>query len=336
MRPQFGEIRISLRKKVKLYLKRANEIEQLLNLEPESWGRYQQDFNKNVNLIFQEIMDFEKDCLANNNPKKILKLKEIFLKRFKHIFRRGVYGPWSMDKPFGYAGDFKIIEDIYKNLPITTGFDRLFDNYFMASAISVSVRNRKEDFKKIITEFARSRKGELIKIMNLASGPCREIYEFLKGPHAHEALTFFDCYENDINAINFSRRLLYNEDKVNFFQTNALRLAAAKEIRTMIRKKYDLVYSTGLFDYFSDKISVKLISNLKNLLRPGGMVIISNVTDRYKNPSVHYMEWAGQWVLVYRTSEKFKEIFIEAGFDKRKITLIHERTGVMQYIKASV
>jgi cyclopropane fatty-acyl-phospholipid synthase-like methyltransferase len=117
---------------------------------------------------------------------------------------------------------------------------------------------------------------------------------------------------------------------------NALRLAAVKDIRTLIRKRYDLIYSTGLFDYFNDKISIKLISNLKKLLLPDGMIMISNVTDRYKNPSVHYMEWAGQWVLVYRTAEEFKRIFIEAGFDKEKLMLIKERTGVMQYIKASL
>ena len=60
---------------------------------------------------------------------------------------------WSLRKPFGYAGDFKIIDDLYRNYPTTVGFDRLFDNYTQMSAIAVAVRNRKEDFKRMIINF---------------------------------------------------------------------------------------------------------------------------------------------------------------------------------------
>ena len=69
------------------------------------------------------------------------------------IFVRGTLIDWSLRKPFGYAGDFKIINDIYENNPDTVGFDRLFDNYFQMSAISIAVRNRKDDFTEADIKF---------------------------------------------------------------------------------------------------------------------------------------------------------------------------------------
>ena len=104
-------------------------------------------------------MDFERKCFANDKLEKVEKLRKIFDRSFKKYFLKGVYNAWSLRKPYGYSGDFKIIEDIYQNDPPTAGFERLFDNYFQMAAISVAVRNRKEDFKKIILKYANSKTG---------------------------------------------------------------------------------------------------------------------------------------------------------------------------------
>jgi len=323
-----------LRKMIKMYLKRAAEIESYLAKKPEEWGKFQAEFNSEMNGIFRNIMNFEKINLANGNEDKVYKLKQLFIKKFRQIFAKGVYCDWSIRKPYGYAGDFKIIEDIYENNPITVGFDRLFDNYFQMSAISVSVRNRKNDFKRLILSFINNRKSADLKIMCLGSGPCREIREILSENTSLCKRVFFDCYDNDNRAIEFSKSSLFGLTNVNFYKENAVRIAIKKDISSLISKKYDFIYSTGLVDYFEKKVATRLIKNLRLLLKSNGILAIANVRDKYSNPSVHFMEWAGDWNLIYRDDDDFRSIFTAAGFKKSQLKINYEQQGIIQYIIA--
>lgn len=325
-------IEVPLRTKIKLYKKRAREIELYLSKRPNEWGKFQSEFNQEVNSIFRDIMNFEKVNLAAGREDRVYKLKRLFINRIRQIFVRGVYIDWSLRKPFGYAGDFKIIDDIYKNNPSTTGFDRLFDNYFQMSAISVAVRNRKEDFKRAVVNFINNRQNSILRIMNLASGPCRDIQEVLSSNSALCKNATFDCYDSDGKAIEFAKALLANDPKVSFFEENALRIAVKKN--TSADKKYDFIYSAGLFDYFSERVAIRVVRGLKKLLTSEGTLLISNVRDKYSNPSVHFMEWTGDWNLVYRDEDNFRRIFIEAGFKENEIDAQYEQQGIMEYIVA--
>lgn len=326
---------ITLGAMVKHYLKRAKEIESYLSKRPNEWGKFQSEFNSELNGIFRNIMDFEKINLDGGREDKVYKLKQLFVRKFKKLFARGVYCNWSIHKPFGYAGDFKIIDDIYQNNPTAMGFDRLFDNYFQMSAISVAVRNRKEDFKRLITKFIKDKGKRPLRIMDLACGPCREIKEIIASDTTLCENVIFDCYDNELKAIEFAKALLGNQPNVNFFQINAARIALNKDINSIIDKKYDFIYSTGLFDYFGERISIALAQNLKKLLKTDGILAISDVRDKYSNPSVHFMEWAGDWNLVYRDDDEFRKIFIVAGFNENEFKIQYEQQGIMQYIITS-
>lgn len=326
---------ISIRNTIRRYKNRAQEIEFDLSINPQEWGRYQSEFNAAINDVFRNIMDFERNNLGNKHEDKVNKLKRLFVNRARKMFLRGEFIVWSLKKPYGYAGDYKIIDDIYLNNPTTEGFDRLFDNYFQMSAISVAVRNRKEDFKRLITDFVLKRNAGELRIMNLASGPCREIKEIASLGRSMFTNVIIDCYENDNNAIDYARNLLANHAlKINFIKENVVRIALKKEIDSMIDRKYDFIYSTGLFDYLEERIAIRLIRNLKKLLKPNGVLAISDVRDKYSNPSIHFMEWVGEWYLVYRDDDGFRKIFLEAGFRESELVSKYEQQGIMQYIIA--
>jgi SAM-dependent methyltransferase len=326
--------RLSLRTLVKFYIKRAQEIESYLSSHPNEWGKFQSAFNMEVNKIFLNIMDFEKNNLLCGNEDKVYKLRKIFVGRIRKIFVRGEYITWSLNKPYGYAGDFKIIDDIYQNNPTTTGFSRLFDNYFQMSAISVAVRNRKEDFKRLILNFIKIRGNKKVRIMDLAAGPCRDIKEIFSFDNSIINRVVFDCYDNDERAIRYAQNLLAGYQNINFIKLNVARFALKKDPFSFIDKKYDLIYATGLFDYFSERLAVATVQNLHKLLLPQGILAISNVRDKYSNPSVYFMEWVGDWNLVYRDDEEFRNVFIKGGFRDDEIETQYEQQGIMQYIIA--
>ena len=316
--------------------KKAKKIEEYLLEKPNEWGKFQNEFNFEINSVFRDIMNFEKECLANNDEEKLYKLKQLFMNKIRKPFERGDYIKWVLKKPYGYAGDFKYIEDIYENNPKTTGFDRLFDNYTMMSAISIAVRNRKNDFKRMIIEHISAKQNQPLRIMDLASGPCREIYEILTVNKDLCDDVVIDCYDSDERSIEFSKKRLLGCGNVNFIVENAARIAFRKDINTLIDKKYDIIYSTGLFDYFEERIALRLIQNLRKLLNPMGVLMISDVRDRYSNPSLYFMEWVGEWPLVYRNDEDFRKIFINAGFEEGDIDPTYEQQGILQYIRAIV
>jgi len=323
----------SLLGKIKTYKSVAYEIKQYLETKPGDWGRFQSDFNGELNGIFREIMIFEKQQLAKGDEDSVYKLKSLFVSRLRKEFLHGDYTVRSLSKPYGYAGDFKIIDDIYRNDPQTQGFERLFDNYYQAAAISVAVRNRKEDFKKIIRSVVQARGAHEIKIMDLASGPCRELQELLSGDLQDHPSVTFDCYDQDENAWNYAKSLLReNARRITFVKENVVRIALRKNIEAQMPQKYDLIYSTGLFDYLDKRIATRLVENLRKMLKPDGVLAISDVREKYKNPSVHFMEWVGDWNLVYRPDEEFRQIFVDAGFSEKSLSFGSDQQGLLQYI----
>lgn len=327
-------IRGGLRSKIAVYKKKVETYRDYLIDHPNEWGRVQSEFNQEVNGIFRDLMLFEKEQFLRGELQKVEKLKNFFIKRFRSLFVHGDYLKWSLGKPFGYAGDFQIIDDIYTNKPKTLGFERLYDNYFQMSAICIAVRNRKEDFKRFILNKITKTAHDNINVLSLASGPCRDIAELVNHPLVISKKVNFHCYDIDPKSLEYGRNLIPNRNNVQFFERNAVKLALMKEISKKIEFKYDMVFSTGLFDYLNDKLTVRLLANLKRILKPGGVLAISDVRDKFSNPSIYFMEWVADWNLLYRGDDAFRSLFLEAGFMERTLSFDYEQQGMLQYVLA--
>jgi extracellular factor (EF) 3-hydroxypalmitic acid methyl ester biosynthesis protein len=336
MIPTATSLSSSLLSKVRYYRKLSQELQAHLAKNPDDWPKFQEAFNLTVNRVYDDIRFSEKENIGKDES-KIYKLKRIFEKRYRDYFLYGDYIRWSYKKPFGYSGDFQIIDYIYQNSPRTVGFDRLWDNYFQELAVAKATRERKEDYKKFIVDAVKARNKPGVRIMDLASGPAREIKEILD--EDREGLfsdAVFDCYDLDVNAIEYARKLLCGSEKVNFFQKNAIRLALKKDIKQEISGEYDIIYSSGLLDYFDERIAARLVANLKRLLKKNGTMIIANVRDKFSNSSVSWMEWVAEWYLIYRTDKEFKAIFTGGGFSTEDFQIIPQKSKVMQYCLARV
>jgi SAM-dependent methyltransferase len=319
--------------KVKEYRRRAAEIKTYLDQHPDEWPRFQAEVSSSIDAILLDILNFERENI-NGNEANVYRLKKLFERRFRKYFLHGWITTWSFQKPYGYAGDFKITDSLYQNQATTVGFERLFDNHFLELSVATAVRNRKDDFKKIIRDFVKNKRSDpsQLRIMNLACGPGRDIKELLE--EDREGLfsrVTFDCYDADDNALVYSKGLLNGSGRVNFFHENAVRLALKKRIETEFSARYDIIYSTGLFDYLDNRVVIRLVSNLKQLLKEGGIMAISNATDKYSNHSACWMEWIMDWNLFYRTPEEFKRVFLEAGFPQNKIKISFEKQKIWQY-----
>jgi hypothetical protein len=75
-------------------------------------------------------------------------------------------------KPFGYAGDFQMIDWILTNKADSPGTRRLWDQCYQNEHACRAVRRRAMFFNRLVPRMACD--GPTTSVFNLACGPCRD------------------------------------------------------------------------------------------------------------------------------------------------------------------
>ena len=220
--------------------------------------------------------------------------------------------------PHGYHGDYEIIDRIYMGWISPKKHLENWDKFFHWLAAPKAVRNRKKYFKNILSEIDRSQIIEPT-VLDVASGPCRDIYEY-KCEHPLSKI-HFDCLDMDSKAIEYSKQLLNGSD-ITFFCKNAFRFRSEKQ--------YDLIWSAGLFDYLDNKKFVFLLRSLMEMLTISGKMVIGNFSTL--NTSRDWMEF-GEWFLFHRDITELTELAGKAGADPDSVSIESEATGVNLFLK---
>jgi len=226
---------------------------------------------------------------------------------------------FSFLKPHGYAGDHELIDRIYTKWKSSDKKHHKWDELYHDMEATIAVRNRKEYFINLISKIEQGRQNPLV--LDLGSGPCSDLYQYLiQAPNINVK---FDCIDMDINAIEYASVVCDNYfDRINFIHKNAFRYKTDS--------RYDLIWSAGLFDYFSDKLFIRLTNRMYQLLEVGGELVIGNFS--VDNPSRGLMEVILQWYLHHRSEDDLVELALAAGVDKKKISVMSEETGVNLFL----
>ncbi len=229
----------------------------------------------------------------------------------------------SISKPYGYAGDFMLIDKIYREYVTPDERFAKWDLLWHSLVGAKAVRNRKSYFKQVMLD--RLTGKSCFSLLNVASGPARDLAELyaLIQPGTLETT----CIEADERAIDYAKEL----NKANL---HAIRFIQKNIFRHETDSTYDMVWSAGLFDYFTDPIFVKILRRFINWTKPGGEIIIGNFNT--ENPSRSFMELFGDWYLHHRSANKLTELALEAGISKRNIRVEQESAGVNLFLHVRV
>lgn len=201
--------------------------------------------------------------------------KAIAASELREVFRteHTIFGH-ALEKPFGYAGDYLLIEKIY-NHHISHDRFECWDRYCHSHAATQAVRNRKSYFVQKMKDLNRT-VDQPFRVLILGSGPATDVYEYLTETRAGNV--HFDLLDIDQRAIDFAaEKNLVFRDQVLFIKSNVLRFSTSET--------YDLVWSAGLFDYLDDRQFSFLVRRLYHNLRPGGRMIIGNFS--LENPTAN-------------------------------------------------
>jgi len=226
---------------------------------------------------------------------------------------------FAYKQPHGYAGDFEIIEKIYNNHVAPDPHLANWDSFFQSHHAAQAVRNRVSFFLDQVWS-VKDQPSRNARILNVASGPGRDMYECLKvmGPTG----LHFDCVDQDLTAIQHATTLCKNfTSHITFFHQNVFKFVA--------NKTYDLIWSAGLFDYFSDNLFKRVLKRLLPFLEKTGKLVIGNFSD--SNPSQDYMEFFN-WLLHHRSAQKLKQLAQECGIASHNIQVKKEPEGVNLFL----
>jgi len=224
-------------------------------------------------------------------------------------------------KPHGYSGDFEMIDRIYQEWKSPNPHLRRWDEYFHDLAAAKAVRNRKTYFKKMLVDLTASNNGSGSAVLNIGSGPGRDMLEFFET--ADSPNIKIDCVDIDENAIAHATRLCVDYmDKITFHKRNIFRFRP--------EEKFDIVWSAGVFDYFSDRQFTMLVKRLYTYVKDGGELVIGNFST--KNPSRPHMEIISDWHLQHRDEDHLKGLVTDASVELENIRCDKESEGVNLFL----
>lgn len=226
-------------------------------------------------------------------------------------------------KPFGYAGDFLIIDKIYRQQVTADERFEKWDQFWHEQPACKAVRNRKSYFIRTIRDML-ARKAP-VRLLNVASGPARDLAEAYAC--IDPSLLQTVCVEADEHAINYAKELNERQaSQISFVHKNIFRFNTDEQ--------FDMVWSAGLFDYFEDRVFIRLLQKFMSWTKPGGEVVIGNFGDH--NPTRNYMELIGEWYLHHRSAEELITMAYEAGARREAVSVRQEEEGVNLFLHVRV
>jgi SAM-dependent methyltransferase len=227
--------------------------------------------------------------------------------------------------PQGYQGDYKTIEFIYRNTPMSDGIGYYIDKYVLSATLAVGVRERMRKLAELLKTEITNRQQP--KVLDIACGSCRELHDIV--PEIEKAKAHFKCIDLDSDALDFAlNRLSYaglSAERAEFIQYNALRMFDYETAMSSFGMQ-DIIYSVGYFDYLANDFLTKLLRTLYMLLNPGGKLIAAfKDANRYRSQLYHWFaDWDG---FLQRTDDDFERLFRRAEIPRSTVTMTRVKSG---------
>ena len=201
----------------------------------------------------------------------------------------------AYSKPRGYAGDAELLDLIYGPEerwpdPEATPLGLDIYRYTTAAPAAEGVRARRAFIADLIDYSTSQQLGK--HILAIAAG------------HLREAMS-----STAVRRRRFGRLVALDSDAVSLAEVDraygpygveTVHAPFTALIKNRIQVgKFDLIYSTGLFDYLNESVGRRLVTTLFQMLQPGGQLIVANFMPGIRD--VGFMEAFMDWNLIYRT-----------------------------------
>ncbi len=298
------------------------------------------DFTEDVDSIvtprlFELYMRFEE--ASRHVPKKIAGTHSGYVQRELHpLVMCSPFVYRSFTKPLGYAGDYEMVSMMLRD-PREGGntYSKIINASVLRHDAPRAHRNRIAILQRTLEQEAAkvADQSRSFDVLNVGCGPAEEVKNFIvSSPLANRMnITLMDFNQETLN---------YAETQLKRTCQSAQRslttVFAHKSINDLIREatlqvipetnKYDLVYCAGLFDYLGDPTCECLVELFYHWVRPGGLVVTTNVTPNHS--STGFMKYLLEWSLKLRDQPHM----LSLAPDKGQAEAYCDETGVNVFL----
>lgn len=227
----------------------------------------------------------------------------------------------AFTKPLGYAGDFVMVQMMLSEpLEGSNTFAKLLNASALRHEAPAAHRNRIQLLHEALRRETRRALAEsgTAKVLNLGCGPAEEVRRFVD--------------EDSESSCTEFRLVDFNTETLEHVQANLLPFAKQRRPEMIIKTEqrsvheiiqqsveqkradapeFDMVYCAGLFDYFRDTTCGFLIELFYSWLKPGGVVLVTNVTPTHS--SIAIMQYVLEWTLELRDAAHMAKLVPELG-----------------------
>ena len=173
----------------------------------------------------------------------------------------------------------------------------------------------------------------MCRVASVGSGPaldvvlaCRRLSPELS-KSLHVTLLDVDGEAMDLAAQRLSVEI--DRSQMTIVQSNIFRLAERPSLAAHLQG-CDLILCTGLFDYLPQATAASMLGGFWQRLAPGGAAFVFNFAPH--NPTRAYMEWIGNWYLLYRNAAELAALAAAADISREFWMLGAEPLGIDLYL----
>jgi extracellular factor (EF) 3-hydroxypalmitic acid methyl ester biosynthesis protein len=235
------------------------------------------------------------------------------------------------EKPRGYAGDFLMMEALYRREPEgNTPLELWMDSWALELPGFQAVRNRRDLLATMLREeHARGAR----RMMNVASGSAPELVAVAREV-AFDSVTLLD---QDQGALDAALGHFNRVGALPATRHQSLRLWCGSVLE-LLRNRSDLpqnsqdfIYSIGLFDYLTERFARRLTTKIWEGLAPGGLLVVGNFNS--DNPMHLFTESALDWYLIYRNPAQMLQL-VKGLPGLKRAEVLTEDTGCLHLLVA--
>ncbi len=297
--------------------KMEKSINDSLRINSQTVSAYQYEYEDSfiqclasnlTNKLFDLVDCLEGLTKKENDPVYLCSLK-FFRDEMSKLYDSNVANRF-LNKPLGYAGDFEMMNLIYHehsraNGPMQRIFDMICTNHPHAKSVRNRVHYLNEKIKKKMAESDRP-----IRVLSVASGPAEEIKHFVKeSDQSSLDRVKFVLLDQDAQSLQYAQMNILNvaRDLGKNVELELVNLGIKHIAKGKMESRFDLIYSSGLFDYLSDDFARHTASKLFELLEEGGRLAIGNFD--YNGRNKISMSLLFNWELIYRSKDDLINLF---------------------------
>jgi extracellular factor (EF) 3-hydroxypalmitic acid methyl ester biosynthesis protein len=229
------------------------------------------------------------------------------------------------DKPRGYAGDFEMMELIWQSYqnPSVYRYQGISKIGQKLNALIIDQANCKANVFRVnfFSQLIAAKKPQ--KLASFGSGGAIELREIIQ---ATGDLPCQEVYLFDSDPESFA--FLVKQIPPSFY--SRLHFKEGNVFKTLLKQsdhQFDLIYSSGLFDYLDMNSAAKLANKLLSKLAPQGQIWITNITEN--NPTKIMLEFCADWSMIDKTPAMMRSL---CPHDAKILDLVQDSYQVYRYL----